>query len=359
MSQLPGPRRAYQDHLRYKHMVARLSGLRYYQLENAVLAELAKGRRWRIDAALEALSQSDERYMGIDYVGVFRTAGRYGRLTAMQRLVDIYQSEKIDRASNPHGACSHGILDAFDAAATAGHYRVARFLLPYGAKPDYLLGNQRPQRAMFIAIEEGDMAKVDFLLACGANPSYHLSRAVYCKNMQAAERFIAASADLNVKPEGRMTALHQAARSGDMAMVDLLLARGADVAACASDMLYDVMQKGNEAVFDRLLAAGVMPVAHDLEKAVAEGQLDYARKIVNAGVPMKPEYLLHAVGSTKRDDKMIALCLSRGVTAEQALAHLERQPDLYRYSGTGKREQIAAILRELAVTRVSARGPKI
>lgn len=358
MSQLPGRKRAYQDQLRYKHMVARLSGLQYYKLESAVLAELAKGRRWRIDAALEALSQSDERYMGIDYIGIFKTAGRYGRLTAMQRLVDIYKSEKIDRTTNEHGACSHGILDAFDAAATAGHYRVARFLLPYGARPDYMLHNQRPQRAMYVAIEEGDMAKVDFLLACGANPSYHLSRAIYLRNSAAAERFINAGADLNVKPEGRMTALHQAARAGDMAMVDLLLSRGADVAACSNDMIYDVMHRGNEAVFDRLLAAGAVPVAHDLEKAVADGLIDYARKIVNAGVAMKPEYLLHAVASTKRDDKMIALCLSRGVTAEQALVHLERQPDLYRYSGTGKREKIAADLQQLAVTRVARRAPK-
>lgn len=357
MSALPGPKRPYQDHLRYKHMVARLDKLPFYKLEAAVLAEIAKGRRWRIDAALEALAKNKDRFTYVNYIDIFAAAGCYGRLTAMHRLTAIYKSEKLDRSKDQHGACSHGILDAFAMATLHGHTRVADYLLQFGAAPDYLLRDSRPQRAMPVAIMQGDMKKIEYLLSRGAHASVHLHTAVAAGNHAIVERLLDAGADINIKSNGHWTPLHAAARRGDLAMVDMLVARGAAPDACASDMLYDITYRERLPVFDRLLELGFKPDRRDLENALSKGLPEFAARMIARGVMPTPEMLVHALGDSKESASCVRLCLDNGVDPAAALHWLQRNTDSYKYSPPGTREKMLATLESLSASAPAASKP--
>lgn len=350
--------RAYKNHLRYKHMVARLETLPFFKLEGEVLAELAKGKRWRIEAALDALAKNPDRFNYVNRIDLFEAAGRYGRLTAMHRLTEIYKCEKLDRKKDEYGASSHGVLDGFDMATLNGHYRVARYLLQYGASPDYMLHNNRPQRAMSFAIMYSDMKKIDFLLEVGANATYYLTRAVNDGNIAVATRLLDAGADVNHKADNHWTSLHLAARRGDNAMVDLLIARGATPDACANDVIYDLVDRTDVVMLDRMIIFGLAPDQRDLEHAIYQGKLDFAQRMLDVGVAMKPEMLVHAVGHHKQDPAAIALCLNNGVTPADALAWIERNADAYRYSNPGTREKLVEKLQALAADAPQVSAPK-
>lgn len=340
--------RAYKNHLRYKHMVARLEGMPFFKLENEVLAELAKGKRWRIEAALDVLAKNPDRYNYINRIGLFEAAGRYGRLTAMHRLTEIYKCEKVDRKKGEYGASTHGVLEAFDMAALNGHYRVARYLLQYGASPDYMLHNNRHQRAMVFAIMYSDMKKINFMLDVGASATYHLTRAVNDGNIAVATRLLDAGADVNHKADNHWTSIHLAARRGDNAMVDLLIARGATPQACANDVIYDLIDRTDVAMLDRMIAFGLTPDQRDLEHAVAQGKIDFAQRMLDCGLQLAPEMLVHAIGHHKSNPLMVAFCLGNGVSAQDAHRWLANSPESYRHSAPGTRDKIFAKLEELA-----------
>lgn len=349
--------RPYKNHLRYKHMVARLENLPFYRLEAEVLAEIAKGKRWRIEAAMDALEKNPDRFKYINYSGFFREAGRHGRLTAMHRLTGIYCSRKVDRRTDRFEACAPGVMDGFDMAALNGHYRVAGYLRQFGAQPDRLLGNNSSPRAMSFALMAADMKKIDFLLEAGANPSYHLPGAVSDGNAAVVARLLDAGADVNCKADNHWTPLHLAARSGDMAMVDLLIARGATAQACAYDVIFDVVALADVAMLDRLIALGSAPRESDLAYAVSHGKLDIAQRLVDAGVAVRPEMLVHAVAATKQDPAMVTWCLNNGATPADALAWLYQHEDMYRYA-SGGRQKLVVALHDLGGTAPSAHKPK-
>lgn len=346
MSHLPGKKRPYQDHLRYKHMVARLEGRPFYEIESAVLAEIAKGKRWRIDAALEVLSKNPDRFNYVDYSALFASAGRYGRLTAMQRLVDIYKSEKM--APDSGYGRSPGILEAFDMAVMHGHYRVADFLKQYGASPQYMLRNNRHQRAMSLAIKYDDVKKFNYLIHAGASASYYLSHAVNEGNIAMVARLVDAGADVNLKAEGHWTPLHLAARRGDVSMVELLVYLGADAKLCSSDMLYDLIGGERFAVFERMIALGVKPDQRDLEHAVAEGKLQHVQLMLSKGLQLQPEMLVHTMAHRTSNPEMMAFCLGNGVDPQASYDWLVRNADAYRHSASGTRERLLSNLQALA-----------
>lgn len=356
MSQLPGKQRPYQDHLRYKHMVARLKDRPFYEIENAVLAELAKGKRWRIDAALEALAQNPDRYNYMNYPGIFETAARFGRLTAMHRLTAIYKSEKMSPDSDR--GRSHGIVEAFDMAALHGHYRVADFLKQFGGTPDTMLRDNRHPRAMSFAIMHNDVKKIDYLLNAGADAAYYLGRAISSRNLSVVARLLDAGADTNFKAQGHWTPLHLAARLGDISMVELLVERGADVKLCANDLLYDLVAGDRFAVFERMVELGAKPDTRDLEHAVAEGKIPHVKLMLSKGLQLKPEMLVHALGHHKSNPAMIELCLNNGVNPQDAHRWLASNTDSYKHSAPGTRDKIFAKLETLSANGNTPRAAK-
>lgn len=348
--------RAYKNHLRYKHMVARLDKLPTHKLESEVLAELAKGKRWRIEAALDALEKCDERYTHMHQTLLFETAGRYGRLTAMHRLTNIYEAKKIDRNKSKHVACSHGVLEAFDMAVVNDHYRVATYLLQFGVHPDFTKNNHKPQYAMALAIEQEDTKKIAYLLKAGASATYHLTCAAQSGTVKAARQLLDAGADVNAKAR-HWTPLHLAARAGDHAMVDLLVEYGAQVDHCANDLVYDVVGRDDLSMLDRLLTLGAQPYERDFENAVKEGNLAIAERLLAAGLTLTPETLVNVLYRQSTPEAVV-LCLNNGVSPADAIAWLEGNPDRYRYGTPGAREDVMAKLQALITAPVAQQTPK-
>lgn len=100
---------------------------------------------------------------------------------------------------------------ALHLAAHYGHDRLVKMLLAYGADP-----NARSQNDL-------------------ANTPIHAAAAGGSKSLGAIRTLLAYGADVNATQHGGYTALHAAAQNGDRAMVDLLLARGADPAMRSTD----------------------------------------------------------------------------------------------------------------------------
>ena len=115
-------------------------------------------------------------------------------------------------------------------ACAAGNWRLARFLLERGAKPE--LANASPALLAAAGTEEDDVAGVQLLLKHKAKVDARDARA--------------------------RSALHEAARCGHVDIVDTLLAAGADVQARDVDgrtPWLDAARGGHLEVLERLLAA--------------------------------------------------------------------------------------------------------
>lgn len=249
MSTLPGKKRAYQDHLRYKHMVARLSKLPAYKQEAALVAELARGKRWRIDAAIEALFDpaGDHRW-DVDIHDLFKMVGRYGRLTAFTRLADLYAFKPYDYATAKSWtpASNDVVHRCFDEAVIHGHYRVAEACRYYGARTDVFLDSKMTEhpRAMHVAISDKDLRKIDYLLGRGGDAGYSLFTAILKADADVVTHLLDRGADPNyASPYGEVRPLSQAVRYSKYDIFDLLVARGADVTQGADDMYGTLLQR--------------------------------------------------------------------------------------------------------------------
>ncbi len=344
MSSLPGKKRVYQDHLRYKHMVARLQGLPAHAIETAVLGELAKGKRWRIDAALEALVKDGKNLGMVNMVELCETAGRFGRLTAIHRLVDIFEIKKINRAVEKNRPAAAGMAEAYDLAVINGHYRVADFLRAYGVRPGHMMTGSRAPRAMAVAISTGDLHKLSYLLKCGAHAAGYLEYAVLEAQPVVVAALLDAGANVNEARNGYGTPLNLAAHMGNKPMVDLLLARGARVDACWDTLLFDCVREDiDPVIFDTLVAQGAVPDETVLGRALYMGLPQYVDRILALGDAVKPETLIAAITSPKTSDALVDVCLRRGASVSAALERVKSK-DMPR------RDEVLARLRQLAET---------
>lgn len=194
--------------------------------------------------------------------GLARTALMYaaerGSLEWVTWLLD--RGAAVDAAQYPP---DHGT--ALEFAIGGGHTAVAEFLLARGAKAGAAMLN-------FAAVK-GQLALVDALLArgvpitapavggtalislCGLGPEHArpLPPEPLCRTVAA---LIAAGADVNGHDAQRETPLLAAVRSGNVAVVELLLANGAG--ADRPDGAIDVLISArNGAMVERLLRAGI------------------------------------------------------------------------------------------------------
>mmetsp|Transcript_35055 Transcript_35055/g.109112 ORF Transcript_35055/g.109112 Transcript_35055/m.109112 type:complete len:379 (+) Transcript_35055:126-1262(+) len=122
--------------------------------------------------------------------------------------------------------------------AASGDAAVAALLIEAGAKLD--IQDAQYKTPLHLAIEEGRTNIIDTLLRAKADVNLAnlesgmkntpLMDAAHAGKCELAEKLIAAKADINAQGKSDMSALHLAARRGDINVVRLLVAARADVA---------------------------------------------------------------------------------------------------------------------------------
>ncbi|MEZ0261851.1 MAG: LPD7 domain-containing protein [Alphaproteobacteria bacterium] len=157
-----------KDTLRYKHMVTRLRDLPAHKKEAALLQEIAAGKQWRIDAALEAVSPADWKLF--DITNIFKNAAIHARLQTVEKIADTLG---LSKGETP-------LQVAFDVAARNGNYKTAQALFERGASAS-VFGEATEK-----AVAEGDVRKLNFLLKTGAEAKTLHGKAVLGGNAKAA-----------------------------------------------------------------------------------------------------------------------------------------------------------------------------
>ncbi|KKL79448.1 hypothetical protein LCGC14_2014740 [marine sediment metagenome] len=184
-------------------------------------------------------------------------------------------------------------------------------------------------------------------------------------------RLLAAGANIDARGKHRFTALHFAAQHADPAMIDLLIHRGADPSAMADyrqTPLYVAARFGRKGNVERLLCGGVSVDSASLQWAAVYGQmavvklllargaeipastgdegligslsksshLEIVHLLLVRGAPMDarrhgPEILLSA--TLQRRGDLVALLLDRGVDPNAPDRHRNRPMDVAAASG--------------------------
>lgn len=171
-------------------------------------------------------------------------------------------------------------LSPLGVACAAGNWRLAKFLMERGAKPEPAGG--QPALLAAAGTEEDDPAGVQLLLkhkakvdARDAQGRGALHEAAFAGHVAIVETLLAAGADPAAADRLGRTPLLEAARGGRLPVVERLLAqlpRGGDADAAAVDAhgrsalaLAAMSENTTPVLIERLLAAGLDPDARDFE----------------------------------------------------------------------------------------------
>jgi len=154
---------------------------------------------------------------------------------AAVRVALYYRHPEIARALIQRGAA----LDFYDAAAAGQIERMRKLLASDASLPNKLSSDGAT--ALGLAAFFADRASVEFLLDRGANidmlatnpafPFAPLHSAMSAGHRDIVDLLLARGADVNVREGGGLTVLHEAAGLGSMEYVRLLLAHGANPGA--------------------------------------------------------------------------------------------------------------------------------
>jgi ankyrin repeat protein len=213
----------------------------------------------------------------------------------------------LEAGADVNGAGSDGST-ALHAAARLGWLETVDELLQRGADVDRL------------AVSDGERERGETLRAHGhpweAGPGAAvIERAAEGGHREVVSRLLDAGADPRF-------ALEAAGSTGDVALVDLLLARGADARALTSEgesMLRRAAADGHFAVVRQLLDAGSRPCEMTLREAASNGRDAVLRAFSEAGVRFDgapgywgPLYMAAQAGHTST----VALLLELGASAD-------------------------------------------
>ncbi len=228
-------------------------------------------------------------------------------------------------------------------AAESGHKAMVEFLLEKGGqvdpklnKPEYKTTSQGGRlnlgtdqaTPLFLATEKGFGSVVEVLLSKGASLAERdkagytpLHRAVANEDLELVKLLIDNKADVNTKAAsgpGRMTTLEIAAKNGNVPLMKVLIAAGADVDQGKDgwNALYEAVINGKSAAVDLLLAnnanpntkssGGQTPLLRALTAEIAEKLLK-AGADVNAATEAGHTPLLAAVD--RNDRELLSLLL--------------------------------------------------
>lgn len=323
MSNLPGKKRDYQNHLRYKHMVARLQGVKAPQLENSIVQEIAKGKRWRIDAAFEA---AQGRWHEIGKQRIAGDIGRFGRLTAADRLNAVLAGEKTLPQLNS-AMMAHALYH--------DHLRVAEYAAAHGASIHSI---QRADILVDSIVAARDARKVDILRnsKCTFESTLiNLARA----NDAAGLGWLIDTARIQAPALGLLLSRSTHVRPAPVAVFELLVEKGARFGSGSGDYaLREALHQGNAAMVAVLYKAGVEAKASHLDGACAKGLHGIAAQLIEKGFKPTTQTLKYAQQSGNA--AVIKLCIDNG--AQNNTAPEKPQP---RYSmSTGRPEDLDQLM---------------
>ncbi|KAK2763320.1 phosphate system positive regulatory protein pho81 [Arachnomyces sp. PD_36] len=194
-----------------------------------------------------------------------------------------------------------GDVSALDYAASEGNIEAVRLLLKHGAQAIDM--DALGFCPIHYAVRGGNPAIVQLLIedygvdvetptaGNGETPLMRVSSSVVnpvsCANM-----LFSHGAEVNAGDYGGRTALHYAAERGSDTVVDLLLARGADIQAnnAQAQPLFDAVKGGNMKIVRTLLEAGSAINTRNswgetpLHRAAFEGSIEIIKYLIDAGV---------------------------------------------------------------------------
>ncbi|MBU6475471.1 MAG: ankyrin repeat domain-containing protein [Alphaproteobacteria bacterium] len=252
--------------LRYKNMVARVEGLSPDEKGAQLLKALAVGTQWRIDAVLDALDKKLYDWNYIDRLNVFKQAAMFGQLHAIERMAkNKYFKADPAPQRGKYQAPPDIILEAFDTAVIHGNYAVADYCKSLGAGKDYMIGNRAP-RAMLLAVAEGNITKMGYLIDAGTCREYYLDMAVVEGNKKSVDYLLSRGADINFV-NGQLTPLGRAIQCGHEDLFHHLLDKGADPKISARENMYYAINGNKVGIVKTLLEHGVVPNKDDLTNA--------------------------------------------------------------------------------------------
>ena len=179
----------------------------------------------------------------------------------------------------------------FDALTVATSYRgtteSVRLLLDAGAEPDPPEGVRVRRTPMITAAMAGDVDNVKLLLAHGAEPSVDaLSQAITFGNVDVVSVLIAAGADVNLIDGSGINLLHWAAITNRPKIIPLLAEAGVDIDAVDqwgfTPLMYSAsIDFGNTDALQALLAAGAN---RNFKNDQGRTAIDMARKYKHANL---------------------------------------------------------------------------
>lgn len=359
------PAKDMKDTLRYKHMVARLSSLPIYKKEASLMQEIAKGRQWRIDAAMEAIDsekygwkQGYIRSMGP--ANLLKQAAMFGRLKTMEQLCKRFGFEVPEEERG--FTCHEPAVTAFQLATLHGHFRVADYLYKAcNAGPDYQTRDWVPS-SIACALDEKDIRKVDYLLKKGGDAGHALRLAISAPDadMNIVRHLVEdRKADVNAAAEGFWTPFLQAVKYGHNEIAKYLLEKGAMPQNDKSkgEAMYTAVDRNNVEMVRVMMGLGIRPDSQDLGRALFSKAYDAATVVVTeGGVDINGKdcgTLVYAIRSLTPD--AVKFCLDHGADVQKTIECVKANTEWQRREATAWQEMLAQL--ETLKPQASAAAP--
>ncbi|MEL1266276.1 ankyrin repeat domain-containing protein [Pseudoxanthomonas putridarboris] len=258
-------------------------------------------------------------------------------------------------------ALNHDGLTPLGVACVAGNWRLAKFLLERGARPDPQGG--QPVLLAAAATEEDDPAGVQLLLkhkakvdARDGNRRSALHEAAFAGHVEIVATLIAAGADVHARDAARRTPWLDAARGGRIGVLEKLAEAGSDVAVVDAEqrtalMLACTAETVSPLLVRRLLEWGIAP---DHADANGKRAVDLAAEagrwtLVSA---LDPSYALPSAVAAGEDDAPADRAPSELLREGLANGQLDGLAALAKLCS---REELGALLHDHALMQMPAR----